>query len=83
MVMHALLLQRPVHSFHNTVLLHAMWSDELLRQAIAATNQVVATGERQTIVRSQQESRHRSECAGAGAERLLQAGLPVLRQVPA
>lgn len=57
MPVHALLFQRSDHSLHQSVLLRAVWRDELLLRAIAAhQSRVVAAAEHQAIVRSQQDA---------------------------
>ena len=56
MTVDALFLERPDDPLDHTVLLRAVWRDELLLQAIAThQSRVVAAGKDQAIVRTQQE----------------------------
>lgn len=70
----ALLLQRPDHPFDQSILLWAMQRDEVLAKAVATHQmRVSATGEDQSIVRTQLEGLRRwSQTTEPGDQRLLQ-----------
>ncbi len=89
MSVHTLLLQRSNDAFHHSVLLRAVWRDELLLHIATHQPRVVATGEHQAVVRAQQEGHlHLPQRAVAGNQGLFVrgrcgAGLAGSLQVPA
>ena len=78
MAVNALLLQRPDDALDHTVLLRAMWGDELLPEAVASDQgRVMSAGEDQAIVRPEQEravdAAEGSKAADQGSSNALEA----------